>query len=168
MSARQLFALALTVAGAAAVVFFTVRVPSVDTTEDAPTDCRPTGHWRAWEERVGGACSADRVAERRVVLDIEKLSGSGRTARWRFQLSRDDQDVVCSGIGRDERGCRWEIRCETEVPGPARLDHELAIELNPKGAFRGSNAVTWSGSDDACEARFLLDGERVSPEQIQD
>lgn len=169
MNVRLLFALALALGAALALAFLLGWFPAGEPDRKG-RGCVATGHWRAREERIGGICPSDRLLESVVVLDLEELYRTDRGARWRVEMSRRDRDVVCSHEepGADE--CRWRIHCESELPERARLDYELSIELTPQGALSGSNVVTWSEGDSNgdCEARFLLEGERVSPLELRD
>ena len=101
-----------------------------------------------------------------MVLDVTKLEMTEQGSLWGIHVSRDGQKLEsCSGTTGD--ACRFEITCDRTVDDQ-RIDYAIAIEVTEAGNLSGSNVLTLtSGGGEKCEAHFILDGERISPRELE-
>lgn len=129
--------------------------------------CTPAGHWRIQEQRVGGSCVPDRVPGQSIVLDVEELEMTEQGQLWRFELTRGDEPLeTCSGVPSDDR-CAVELTCSGGM-GEEEAQYALTLELSPSGSLSGSGVLTLrSPEGDECQAELTLEGEQVSPAELE-
>lgn len=130
--------------------------------------CAPSGRWQAVEERVGGDCGPDRLPESMITIDVSELDMTEEDALWRLEVTRGDRRLEsCSGVP-SENQCRIEITCSSGNLGEDRASYALNINLTGEGDLSGSNILTLAPVEgDECQANFSLEGEFVSPPEIE-
>jgi hypothetical protein len=99
--------------------------------------------------------------------ELDTLDGSDEAAAWQFEVARDGVRLEsCSGVLSEDR-CRIEIACRRDIDD-RKSDYALTLELNELGAVEGSSVLTFAFErGETCQAEFRLDGERVSPLELE-